>query len=716
MISKEILLEKIKKMGSKYDLEEIAQACDFSMSAHGAQKRESGDPYYLHPLEVSNILVEMKLDQSSIITGLLHDTIEDTDITLEIVEQKFGSEVSRLVDGVTKLTRIEYQPDHVRQAENFRKLLLAMSEDIRVLLVKLADRLHNMRTLHYVKSAAKRIRVAHETMEIYAPLAERIGMQALKTELQDLAFQQLYPEARKSIINRLNYLKRDGNIIVDKIVEQISLTLKKAGLEAAVFGREKTPCSIWQKMERKNVGFEQLSDIIGFRIIVRTIPECYQALGIIHSNYHLIPDNFKDFISTPKSNGYRSLHTVVMGPERQRIEIQIRTQEMQEIAEYGVAAHWSYKQSFQYNVESKEYKWLKELLEILEGTSDSEEFLENTKMEMYYDQVFCFSPKGHLIALPKGATAVDFAYGIHSDVGNSCVGAKINGRIVPLRTQLQNGDQVEIIRSKIFAPSPTWEKFVITGKARAEIRKFIRLQKRQEYINLGRAILSKVFKEYNFEYKDEELARGLKTLNKATIEDILFAAGEGTISREQIMKVLFPDAKPINLSSGRFSFLRFNRKKVEDEKEHTVQIKGLIPGMALHFGTCCYPLPGDRIVGIVNIGKGITIHTTDCELLESFSSSPEKWIGVSWNKDQTSQNYTGQIKIMISHEKGSLLAVVESIFLEHGNITNLKIISRSTDFFEMLIDIEIRGLEHLSSIIASLRAKSCVHSVTRYKN
>lgn len=713
MITKELLLDKLKKINSKYDLEKIGEASDFSMKAHGAQTRESGEPYYLHPLEVANILVDMKLDQATIITALLHDTVEDTEVTYSIIEEKFGAEVSKLVDGVTKLTKIEYQPEHIRQAENFRKLLLATSEDIRVLLVKLADRIHNMRTLHYVKSVAKRIRIAHETMEIYAPLAERIGIQAFKTELQDLAFQELYPEARKSIISRLNYLKREGNIIVDKVVEQISITLKKAGLEAAVSGREKTPYSIWQKMERKSMGFEQLSDIIAFRIIVRTLPECYQALGIMHLNYHVIPENFKDFISTPKSNRYSSLHTVVLGPERQKIEIQIRTQEMHEVAEFGVAAHWSYKQDFHFSTESTEYKWLKELLEILEGTSDSEEFLENTKMEMYYDQVFCFSPKGNLIALPKGATVVDFAYSIHSDIGNSCIGAKINGRIVPLRTQLQNGDQVEIITSKTFAPSPAWEKFVVTGKARAEIKKFIRLQKRQEYINLGRAILNKVFKEYNFEYKDEELARGLKILNRETVEDILFAVGEGTLSREQIMKVLFPDAKPINSISGRFSFLRFNRKKSDNESEHTVHIEALIPGMAIHFGTCCYPIPGDKIVGIVNTGKGVTIHTTDCKILEEFSSVPEKWIGVSWNQDQTLQSYIGKIKIMISHEKGSLAEVAATIFRDHGNITNLKIVSRSTDFFEMIMDIEVRGLEHLSSIITSLRSQDCVHSVNK---
>jgi len=717
MLDQDQLVERVKSYLPNLDEALLRKACEFSKEAHGSQKRESGDPYYQHPLEVAGIMSEMKLDLASIITALLHDTVEDTDVSLADIEKLFGTEVAKLVDGVTKLTKIEFQPDHIRQAENFRKLLVAMSEDIRVLLVKLADRMHNMRTLIYVKSPEKRLRIAHETMEIYAPLAERIGMQKIKNELQDLSFRELHPEAHKSIVSRLEYLRQEGTQLVERIVEHIEHTLKEADIKAYVYGREKTPCSIWQKMERKNMNFEQLSDIMAFRILVDGIPECYHALGAIHSTYHMIPNSFKDFISTPKDNGYKSLHTIVLGPEQQRIEVQIRTHEMHEIAEMGVAAHWSYKQGSLFLVDGKQYRWLRELLSILDQASGPEEFLENTKLEMYYEQVFCFTPKGNLIDLPRGATPVDFAYAVHSNVGHQCVGAKVNGRIVPLRTQLQNGDQVEIIRSKTQVPSAAWEKFVVTGKARSEIKRFLRTQQREEYISLGKAILSKAFKQEGQDMTEKELEPVVKAYKNKTLDDIYASVGEGTITRADIIKIVFPDRKQADpAKKSPFSFLGFNRNKVLKNEEDAISIKGLIPGMAMHFAGCCHPLPGDRIVGIVHTGKGITIHTIDCDMLENYSSTPERWIDVSWEKENNDDFHTGRIKAIVSHESGSLAMLANTIAKDMSNISNLKIVSRSTDFFEIMVDIDVRGTKHLSTIITDLRSKPCIHSVERYKS
>ncbi len=713
--AKKDLLSIIGKYENPENLAKIAKACDFAIKHHGTQTRASGDPYCLHPMEVAKILTDMKLDNSTIVTAILHDTVEDTDVTLDDIEQEFGNEIRQLVDGVTKLTKIEFQPDNIRQAENFRKLLIAMSEDIRVLLVKLADRLHNMRTLHFIQSSDKRIRIAHETMEIYAPLAERIGVQKFKNELQDLAFLILYPEVRDSIISRLEFLRRRGLKTIDKIIADLENTLNRAGVDAKVYGREKTPCSIWQKMEKKSVHFEQLSDIIGFRIITKDVIDCYKILGIIHTKYHMVPDSFKDFISTPKSNEYQSLHTIVVGPGRQRVEMQIRTEKMHEIAEFGVAAHWSYKQHRSYNIDGKQYKWIRELLQILENVADPDEFLENTKLEMYYDQVFCFTPRGSLIALPRGSTPIDFAYAVHSDIGNHCVGVKVNGTIMPLKTKLQNGDQVEIITSKTQVPSPSWEKFAITGKALSEIRRFTRAQKREEYIKLGKAILQKEFgEEINEEnVKIQEILSILKIKN---LEELAISAGEGRITSSELRNISTKAPAEEKESTFRksLSIFRKIRKKPQNPKNN-ISIKGLIPGMAMHFASCCHPLPGDRIVGITHSGKGVTIHTADCETLENFSATPERWLDVSWDKDSTQEIHIGRIKISMSNEAGSLVKVSTNIANEHANISNFKIVARSADFFEILIDLEVKGNSHLLNIIRSLRTLACVYSAERYK-
>ena len=714
MIRQFELVEKVKTYDPDADEDAINRAYVYSMKMHGSQKRASGDPYFAHPLEVANILTNIKLDSASIVTALLHDTVEDTDATLEDIEKLFGPEIRALVDGVTKLSRLESKSESAKQGENFRKLLIAMSEDIRVLLVKLADRLHNMRTLQHIQSPEKRQRIAHETLEIYAPLAERIGMRNLKEELQDLCFKELFPEARESIVNRLQFLREQDAAAVEKSSQQVRKVLAEAGLaDAEISGREKKPYSIWKKMETKNISFEQLSDIIAFRIVVDTIPECYQALGAVHSVFHTIPGHFKDYISTPKSNGYQSIHTAVIVPGQQRVEMQIRTSEMHDVAEYGLAAHWTYKQQRGQGTDGKQYRWIRELLEILEKSAGPEEFLEHTKLEMYHDQVFCFTPKGEVIALPRGASPVDFAYAVHSGVGDTCVGAKINGRIVPLRTHLKNGDQVEIITSKSQTPSPAWERFVVTGKARSEIRKFLRTQQRNEYINLGRAVLTKTFKQEHEDFNDKTLEPVLHLFNKKTVEDLVAEVGEGLLNRIQIFEAVFPNKKVKTESKSSQTILsRFTKKKTSAPP---VPIKGLIPGMAIHFAGCCHPIPGDKIVGIVTTGKGITIHTTHCDTLENFSETPERWIDVGWDTNTGDPvMHVGRIKATILHETGGLAAVTNSIAKDLGNINNIKVLNRSPDFFEILLDLEVRDVKHLNSIIANLRAKEVVQSIERF--
>jgi len=702
------LVERVMGYDPSADEDALNRAYVFSMKAHGAQLRASGDPYFSHPVEVAGILAGMKLDAASIITGLLHDTVEDTVATLEDIERLFGPDIAKLVDGVTKLSRLELQSDQTKQAENFRKLVLAMSEDIRVLLVKLADRLHNMRTLRFIRDEDKRRRIARETMEIYAPLAERIGMQEMKDELEDLAFSELYPDARQSIIARLAFLRAKGGDLVERIIDELNETLDNGGLQAAVSGREKTAYSVWRKMQNKNVGFEQLSDIMAFRVVVDTVEQCYHALGIIHSRYPVVPGRFKDYISTPKPNNYSSLHTGVIGPQRQRIEMQIRTREMHEVAELGVAAHWVYKQGAP-RTEGRQYRWLRELLDILEHASDPQEFLEHTKLEMFQDQVFCFTPKGDLIALPRGATPVDFAYAVHSVIGDTCVGAKINGRLAPLRTPLANGDQVDIITSKAQTPSPTWERFVVTGKARARIRRFVRTQQRQQYLDLGKAILQKAFRNDGHEFQEKALGAVLKAFSCATAEDLYVAVGEGLATGREVVHALHPpkaDAKPakvITLASAR-------GKKAA---ENAVPIRGLIPGMALHFAGCCHPLPGDRIVGIVTTGKGVTIHTIDCDALANFADTPERWLDVAWTSKGDDAGHVGRINVTLGNEPGSLGSLTTVIGKNHGNITNLKITNRSADFFEILVDIEVTDVRHLTNIIAALRATPVINSVER---
>ena len=715
------LLTALRAYDAKADVAVVQAAYDIAAAAHRDQRRDNGDPYITHPLAVAGILVGYRLDVASIVTALLHDTVEDTGLRLPEVGRRFGPEVAGLVDGVTKLTQLEVQSDRTKQAENFRKLVLAMSRDIRVLLVKLADRLHNMRTLHFVPQGPRRQRIARETMEIYAPLAERIGMDAVKTELQTLAFAQLEPEAYATIQARLNFLRGQGADVIEEVRAELTRICLDAGVAVEeVTGREKSPFSIWEKMQRRNVQFEQLSDIMAFRVVVPTREACYAALGAVHAAYPVIAGRFKDYISTPKSNGYQSLHTGVTlrEPRNQKIEVQIRTEQMQQIAEAGLAAHWSYKQAAPAG--DQRFPWVQDLLEILEN-STADDFLTNTKLELYQDQVFCFTPKGQLIQLPRGATAVDFAYAVHSQVGDTCVGAKVNGRLMPLRTELQNGDQVEIMTSRGGTPSPQWERFVVTGKARARIRRFVQAQQRQLSLDNGRAALAKAFRQEGVDGSEKVLEQALKVLKLASFGDIYVGVGNGNIAAKEVVAAAYPELRPASRAPRLVPARPPTR--VPSGAGHDMHISGLVPGMAIHYAGCCHPLPGDRIVGIVATGKGVTIHTRDCPNLESFAATPEKFIDVDWEpaafarggKGERVDGHTGRISIVAHNDPGTLATITNTISKHDGALSNLRTTSRQPDFFELLVDVEVRDLRHLSIVIAGLRAASGVHQVERAK-
>lgn len=705
------LIQKIKDYAPHFDENLLNKAYVYALQAHGEQKRASGDPYFSHPLEVANILADLHLDLETIITGLLHDTVEDTSVTLEEVKKKFGKDVAHLVDGVTKLSQIEWQSNNSKQAENFRKLVLAMASDMRVLLVKLADRLHNMRTLSHVQSEEKRRRISQETIDIYAPLAERIGIHHMKEELEELAFSQLHPDAHASIKARLHFLRQQGEDTISYITNELKKIMTDNGVACEIVGREKTPYSIWRKMRQRKVPFEQLTDIMAFRILVNNQQECYKVLGIIHGHYPVIPERFKDYISTPKPNNYKSIHTTVFGPNKHRVEIQIRTFRMHEIAEHGVAAHWKYKQNSE--IDTQEYKWLRSLLDILEHSSDPEEFLEHTKLEMFQDQVFCFTPAGDLIALPQGATVIDFAYAIHSDVGHHCVSAKIDGYLMPLRTILKNGSQVEICTSKSQTPSPTWEKFVVTGKARANIRRFIRNQQRQQYIILGKSILQKVLKKVNVKFNEKQLLPHMGKWKAKNLDDLYVFLGSGALRGQEILATLYPEQVPENTVP--LDEIKIVSKKIPNSPaDSAIPLKGLIPGMAIHYAGCCHPLPGDKIVGIVITGRGVTIHTRDCETLKQYDNEPERWLDVSWEEAELSlEKHTGRIYVMLVNQSGSLANLSTIISQQNANIMNLKITNRTENFFDMIVDLEVQNSEHLTNIIGTLRSSKNIVSIER---
>jgi len=716
------LLAEVRSHGNHADPDLLSRAYDMAETAHHGQTRKSGEAYITHPVAVAMILADLGLDSGSLVTALLHDTVEDTSTTLKEVRSAFGSEIAELVDGVTKLTQLELSSEDTRQAENFRKLLLAISKDIRVLLVKLADRLHNMRTLGSLGDD-KRRRIALETMEIYAPLAGLIGMQHIRDELEDRSFEILNPDARASVITRLRNLDYNQGDLIERIATQVKRSLEDGGVRARVYGREKRPYSIWRKMERKAISFEQLSDVYGFRVIVETPEECYKALGIIHRKWSVVPDRFKDYISTPKRNDYRSIHTTVVGPQGQRVELQIRTREMDEVAEEGIAAHWKYKTGtggdFDWRPdleESKATRRLREMTDMLEQGATPEEFLDNTKLELFQDQVFCFTPKGHLIALPRGATPVDFAYAVHTNIGNRCVGAKIHGRIRPLKTELKNGDIVEILTSTVEQPNPEWENFVVTGKARYTIRKFIRASEVEEFVQLGQSLAERAFAEHGQKFTKKAVKQALKRLEIKTEEEVYEKLGRGELDLRRVLEAAFPGLDFDAEAEGKPRSKKKAPAKQRGAEKKPIPIRGLTPGIAVHLAQCCHPIPGDRIVGIFEPGHGVRVHTIDCETLQLFQDDAAGWLDLSWDERKKSDIVpVGRIKLSVLNRRGSLGTITTVIADNGANISNIKIEDRGALLFEILLDVEVEDLKHLTQIIAALRAALPVQSAERVR-
>jgi GTP diphosphokinase / guanosine-3',5'-bis(diphosphate) 3'-diphosphatase len=689
------LIERVRSYDPDADEGLINRAYVFSMKAHGTQTRASGDPYFSHPIEVAGILTDLKLDDQTIATAILHDTIEDTIATPEEIEKLFGKDVARLVDGVTKLSKIEAQSENERAAENLRKFLLALSDDIRVLLVKLADRLHNMRTLHHIPNEEKRRRIARETMDIYAPLAERIGMYEMMNEMQTLAFQVLEPDAYASITRRLKQLTEQGGDLVNRIGLGLQLYLEDNGLHTEVMGRQKHAYSIWKKMAERHISFEQLSDVMAFRVIVDRQEDAYRALGLIHQRWPMVPGRFKDYISTPKRNRYRSLHTSVIHDSKMRIEIQIRTREMHEQAERGLAAHWAYKE----NKPSADLKvpWIDDLVEILDHAASPEELLEHTRMAMYQDRIFAFTPKGELIQLPKGATPVDFAYAVHTDLGDRTVGAKVNGRVVPLRTILENGDQVEILASEAQHPQPSWLRFVVTGKARSGVRRFVRHKERDETVELGRKIYEEIVERLPAVLDKDAIRQALKRLKIESEDELMIAIARKRISDEQVMEALMPGSAGGDVAPR------------PPPQQTAISIKGLTAGVAYHLAQCCHPIPGDRIVGLRREDEEIEVHVIGCDTLASGVDAD--WLDLAWGEG--SDGGAARLAVILRDVPGALGAMAGILGTKHANIVNLQLVHRDGSFQTFNVDVEVHDLAHLHAIIAALRGADAVSSVER---
>jgi RelA/SpoT family (p)ppGpp synthetase len=724
------LVERVRRYNPKTNEALLNRAYVYAMKAHGEQRRASGDPYFSHPIEVAAILTDLKLDDATIAAALLHDTIEDTEATRAEIDSLFGHDIGALVDGLTKLKRLDLVTKEAKQAENLRKLLLAIADDVRVLLIKLADRLHNMRTLDFMPVEARR-RAAEETLEIYAPLAGRMGMHEMREELEDLAFREIYPEAYEVVSTRLDALADRNKHPIAEIEQQLTKKLADRGIAAKVQGRRKRAYSVWRKMERKSVGFEQLSDIFGFRVVVKSLADCYAALGIVHTSWPVVPGRFKDYVSTPKANDYRSIHTTVIGPGKQRVELQIRTTEMHEIAEYGIAAHALYKDhagspTEMLSRESGAYAWLRRTIELLAEGSNPEEFLEHTKLELFHDQVFCFTPKGKLIALPRKATPIDFAYAVHTDVGNTAVGCKINGQIAPLTSELLNGDEVEILNSKSqVAPPTAWESLVVTGKARAAIRRATRQAVRTQYAGLGRRIVERLFQRAKIGYADEKLKGALSRLARASVEEVMAAVGRSELKASDVARAMYPDYKEERAAamavkpkseSGWFGLKKFTSVKfrVPDAQGPAIPIRGIQGDLPVSFAPEGGAVPGDRIVGIVTPGEGITIYPIQSPSLSAFEDQPERWLDVRWDEDEnTPQRFPARIAIQSVNEPGSLAQIAQVIAEHDGNIDNIRMTRRAPDFTDVLIDLEVYDLKHLTAILAQLRAKPMVAKAER---
>lgn len=697
-ITADELVALVQAYNPKTNEKRLRDAFAYGEDKHEGQFRHSGEPYFTHPVAVAAILTQQQLDDATIITALLHDTIEDTSASYREVEQRFGSEISELVDGVTKLTNLQLNSNETKQAENFRKLFMAMAKDMRVILVKLADRLHNMRTIKSMRPD-KQIQKARETMDIYAPLAGRMGMQWMREELEDLAFRVLNPEGRASIIRRFITLQKETGDVVQKITGDMRAEFEKAEIEAEVYGRAKKPYSIWRKMEEKDLSFSRLSDIYGFRIITGSEEDCYRALGAIHRRWRAVPGRFKDYISQPKSNGYRSIHTTVSGRDGKRVEVQIRTGQMHDVAETGVAAHWSYRDG----VRSKNpfavdpAKWISQLTEQFDAEEDHEDFLEAVKLEMYADQVFCFTPKGDVVKLPRGATPIDFAYAIHTRIGNACVGAKIDHMRVPLWTRVKNGQSVEIITAQGQTPQVTWLDIATTGKAKSAIRRSLREVDRERFIKLGQELARSAFARVGKRVTDKVLRTAAKNMRLKSADEVLARLGSSELSGRTIVQAVYPDIRP--------------KKSEQIDAERAVV--GLEPGQGFDRASCCNPLPGERIVGITFRGKGVTVHAIDCDRLSDYEDQPERWIDLRWHDGTHPAVYGAVIDVTLGNGAGVLGRICTLIGEASANISDMEFLERRPDFYRLLIYVDLRDIEHLHSLITTLEAENDVAAISR---
>ncbi len=694
------LIALVRNYNPRSDESLIRNAWDYGEAMHEGQFRHSGEPYFTHPVAVAALLTEMRLDDATIITALLHDTIEDTKSTYAEVSRRFGAEIAELVDGVTKLTNLQLSSSQAKQAENIRKLLIAMSRDLRVILVKLADRLHNMRTIRSMR-AEKQAQKARETMDIYAPLAGRMGMQWMREELEDLSFRVLNPEARNSILRRFITLQREAGDVVHRISADIRAELDRANINADVYGRAKKPYSIWRKMQEKDLAFSRLSDIYGFRIITDSLEDCYRVLCAVHNRWRAVPGRFKDYISQPKSNGYRSIHTTVSGRDGKRVEIQIRTREMHEVAEAGVAAHWAYRdgQRSKNPFAVDPAKWINTLTEGFENEEDHDAFLEHVKLEMYSDQVFCFSPKGDVIQLPRGATPLDFAYAIHTRIGDGCVSAKVDGLRVPLWTRLRNGQSVEIITAEGQRPQSSWIDIVVTGRAKSAIRRSLRNEDRERFIRLGNELLRLAFEAAGREMSTKALATAARLLSVPNSGELRARVGAAEISARRVVAVLYPE---IGMQ--------------EPEVDATRPVAGLEADQSFRRAPCCQPLPGERIVGITYRSKGVVAHAMDCDALEEYDDQPDRWVDLRWLDGTHPSIYSVTLDLTISNDSGVLGRVCSLIGEHKANISDLRFVDRKPDFYRLMVEVELRGIAHLHQVLTALEAETAVAQINRTRD
>ncbi|VAV97042.1 Guanosine-3',5'-bis(diphosphate) 3'-pyrophosphohydrolase / GTP pyrophosphokinase, (p)ppGpp synthetase II [hydrothermal vent metagenome] len=707
------LVAAVVKYDPDVDTEQLRLAYSYAKKKHGTQKRHSGEPYYAHPVHVAAILIELHLDSASIITALLHDTVEDTSATLQEVTELFSPQIADLVDGVTKLTQLELKSTRSKQGENLQKFVLAITKDVRVLLVKLADRLHNMRTLHHIARREKRQRISRETLDIYAPLAKRIGVQKICSELEDLAFHYLDPSAYVTITKRLALVRERSLASVRQLSGDLNSLLMENGFEAVVYGREKRPYSIWRKLQHKNITFDEVADVYAFRVLVDKPEQCYAVLGLIHTSWRCVPDRFRDFISVPKPNHYQSLHTTVIAKSNVRVELQIRTRAMHTVAEEGVAAHWRYKQgeyAYDKSTGGDPLELLKPLLEIVEHGGDADDFLEHARLEMFQDQVFTFTPDGKLIALPEGATAVDFAYAVHTDIGDECIGAIINGRERPLRTHLQNGDSVQVIRGGRKEPPAGWENMVVTGRARSAIRRLIRKSEASDFRKLGRRLVERVLASNDLSGKIN-LSEAAKRLQTKTVGQMYIQLGRGLITGGDFLDALFPGRDRDAVKNV------YRRELITDETaDFYVGGAGLKRGVSIHFAKCCTPIPGDRILAIPKKGRGFEVHVRDCEKAVTAINDGVEPIQIGWTPQAATEGASvGRIVATVIHRSGSLAEIANAVGHSNGNIMDVKTLSRGGDFFDMSFDVEVLDAKHLWNVVAAIRACACVDTADRVR-